>query len=148
MTTAVSSSLRQLCTFHVAGLFFGVDVLSVQEVLRARELAPVPLAPPVVEGLLNLRGQIVSAIDLRRRLGFGPRESEDPPMFMIVRTEDGQVALIVDAVGDVLEVSPDSFEAPPDTMSAAMRPVIIGVHKLPRRLLHVIDPEQAAALPA
>lgn len=139
---------RQLCTFHVAGLFLGLDVLSVQEVLRARELARVPLAPPTIDGLLNLRGQIVSAIDLRRRLGFPGREPDAVPMFMIVRTLDGQVALLVDTVGDVVEVAPDTFEAPPETVPAAVRTLITGVHKLPQRLLHILDPEQASSLPA
>lgn len=140
MTTA-----QQLCTFHVADLFLGLDVLCVQEVLRARELAPVPLAPTNIEGLLNLRGQIVTAIDLRRRLGFPPR-SGDGAMFVIVRTADGQVALIVDSVGDVLEVDADSFEDAPDTVPGLQRALIGGVHKLPNRLLHVLDPEQTTSL--
>lgn len=140
--------VRQLCTFHVADLYLGIDVLSVQEILRARALAPVPLAPATIEGLLNLRGQIVTAIDLRCRLGFPPRAPDATPMFMIVRTVDGQVALIVDAVGDVLESSADTFEPPPDTVPEAVRRLIEGVHKLPDRLLHVLDCEQATALAA
>ncbi len=142
------SAPRQLCTFHVAGLYLGVDVLSVQEVLRARELARVPLAPDTIEGLLNLRGQIVTAIDLRRRLGFPARDSGSDSMFMIVRTTDGQVALIVDTVGDVLDVAPDTFELPPDTVPVQVRQLVTGVHKLPQHLLHVLDSEQATALAA
>ncbi|MBI5767719.1 MAG: chemotaxis protein CheW [Verrucomicrobia bacterium] len=142
------SASHQFCTFHVGGLFLGVDVLHVQEVMRQRELATVPLAPATVEGLLNLRGQIVTAIDLRRRLGCPARAADEVPMFMIVRTDDGFTALLVDAVGDVLEVDPESFEPAPDTLPAATRALISGVHKLPGRLLHVLDAAQAATLPA
>lgn len=142
------SAPRQFCTFQVADLYLGLDVLTVQEVLRARELARVPLAPANVEGLLNLRGQIVTAIDLRRRLGFPLRQADDPPMFMIVRTDDGFLALLVDSVGDVIEVDDATFEAAPDTLSSAMRALIAGVHKLPQRLLHILDARQAAAVPA
>ena len=133
----------QYCTFHVGGLFLGLDVLSVQEVLRASPLSRVPLAPPTVEGLLNLRGQIVTTIDLRRRLGFEPRQADAEPMFMIVRTADGHVSLLVDSVGDVIEVTDESFEAPPETLAPATRSLIRGVHKLPKHLLHLLDPEQA-----
>ncbi len=141
------SALQQLCTFYIADLFIGLDVLNVQEVLRPQELARVPLAPPNVEGLLNLRGHIVTAIDLRRRLGFPARAPDAEPMFMIVRTADGFVALLVDRVGDVIEVDESTFEPTPDNIPAATRTLIAGVHKLPQRLLHLLDATQAA-LPA
>jgi len=144
------SATTQYCTFHVAGLFLGINVLSVQEVLRASALtlARVPLAPSTVEGLLNLRGQIVTTIDLRLRLGFEPRAAEAEPMLMIVRTGDGHVSLVVDSVGDVIEVTDESFESPPETLPAAARALVRGVHKLPRQLLHLLDPEAATDLSA
>ncbi len=136
----------QYCTCYVAGLFLGVDVLAVQEVLRASPLSPVPLAPPTVEGLLNLRGQIVTTIDLRRRLGFEPRRADATPMFMIIRSAGGQVAVQVDAVGDVLAVDADTFESPPETLPPAARALILGVHKLPKQILHLLDPDKATAV--
>jgi purine-binding chemotaxis protein CheW len=139
---------HQLCTFHVAGLFLGLDVLAVQEVLRVRELALIPLAPANVEGLLNLRGQIVTAIDLRRRLGFPPRNADESPMIMIVRDEDGCVALLVDRVGDVIDVEDTTFEPAPDTLPASMRALLLGVHKLPKQLLHVLDARETTAASA
>jgi purine-binding chemotaxis protein CheW len=142
------NTTTQYCTFHVAGLFLGVDVLSVQEVLRATELARVPLAPATVEGLLNLRGQIVTTIDLRRRLSFEPRAADAEPMFMIVHTADGYVALVVDSVGDVIEVNDETYEPTPETLPATARALVSGVHKLPGRLLHLLDATQAATLPA
>src|SRR5579863_8804310 len=94
---ANSESVRtsgQFATFFVADLFFGVDVLRVQEVLRFQQMTPVPLAPDVIEGLINLRGQIVTAIDMRRRLRLPPRAGEKTPMNMVVRSEDGAVSLL------------------------------------------------------
>src|SRR5437763_10143678 len=94
----------QFSTFFVADLFFGVDVLRVQEVLRFQPMTRVPQAPEVIEGLINLRGQIVTAIDMRRRLRLPPRGAEHAPMNMVVRTEGGAVSLLVDEIGDVLDV--------------------------------------------
>ena len=142
------SATRQLCTFYVADLLIGVDVLAVQEVMRSRPLARVPLAPVEIQGLINLRGQIVTAIDLRRRLNFPPRPETISPMFMIMRTVDGFVAFLVDSVGDVIDVADDTFELPPDTMPAAARALVSGVHKLPKQILHVLAIEQAAELNA
>src|ERR1700720_824676 len=89
---------EQLSTFFVADLFFGVDVLDVQEVLRFQQMTPVPQAPEVIEGLINLRGQIVTAIDMRRRLRLPPRGGDETPMNMVVRTGDGAVSLLVDEI--------------------------------------------------
>jgi purine-binding chemotaxis protein CheW len=133
---------RQLCTFVLHDLHLGVEVDRVQEVLRYQEMTRVPLAPPVVEGLINLRGQIVTAIDLRRRLGLPERASDRRPMNVVVRTEDGIVSLLVDEIGDVLEVGTDSFEAPPATLRGPARDLIRGVHKLDRQLLLLLDVEQ------
>lgn len=141
-----TASVRQYCTFEVDSLFLGIDVLHVQEVMKSRELAPVPLAHGAVQGLLNLRGQIVTAIDLRRRLDLPPRPEDRRPMLVVARTEGAAVAFLVDAIGDVIDVAEDTFEPPPDTIRASVRPLIVGVHKLPKRLLHVLDAERAADL--
>jgi purine-binding chemotaxis protein CheW len=138
---------RQFCTFYVAGLYLGIDVLTLHEVLRSRDLARVPLAPANIEGLLNLRGRIVPAIDLRRRLGFPPVARSADSYFMLVRTAEDQVALIVDAVGDVIDVGADSFELPPETVQPDIRALIRGVHKLEGALLHILDAGTAAAPP-
>ncbi|MBE2213283.1 MAG: chemotaxis protein CheW [Opitutaceae bacterium] len=141
-----AASVRQYCTFEVDSLFLGIDVLHVQEVMKSRDLAPVPLAHDAVQGLLNLRGQIVTAIDLRRRLDLPPRPENRPPMLVVARTEGAVVAFLVDAIGDVIDVAEDTFEPPPDTIRTTVRDLIVGVHKLPKRLLHVLDAEHAADL--
>jgi len=144
---------QPFCTFFLKGHLFGVPVPRVQEVIRFQPMTPVPLAPPAVEGLINLRGQIVLAIDLRRRLALGERPEGDLPVNVVVRTPDGAVSLLVDEIGDVIEVGDSTFEAPPETLWETARSMILGVHKLERKLLHVLDTEktcqvQDASLPA
>src|SRR3954454_16474957 len=111
------ATAHQYCTFTVDGHYFGVDVLRVQEVIRAQPMTRVPLAPPVVRGLINLRGQIVTAIDLRRRLGMPDRAADRPPVNVVVRTDDGAVSLLVDEIGDVIAPPEAAFERPPATLT-------------------------------
>src|SRR5262245_10385244 len=106
----------------------------------------VPLAPPVVRGLINLRGQIVTAIDLRRRLELPDRPAEQEPVNVVVQTDDGAVSLLVDEIGDVLQVSETAFERPPETLQGTARALIRGVYKLPDRLLLILDPERTVNL--
>jgi purine-binding chemotaxis protein CheW len=103
----------------------------------------VPLAHEVVEGMINLRGQIVVAIDLRRRLQLSERADGELPINVVVRTPDGAVSLLVDEIGEVIEVEQSSFEAPPETLRGAVRSMILGVHKLDGKLLHLLDTEKA-----
>jgi len=138
----------QFATFFVGNLFFGVDVLRVQEVLRAQQMTRVPLAPAVIEGLINLRGQIVTAIDMRRRLGLPPRAPGETPMNMVVRTEDGAVSLLVDEIGDVLDVEAAAYERPPQNLDPEVRELIRGVYKLKDRLLLVLDTDRTVELAA
>jgi purine-binding chemotaxis protein CheW len=136
----------QFATFFVADLFFGVDVLRVQELLRFQPMTPVPQAPDVIEGLINLRGQIVTAIDMRRRLRLPPRTGDLTPMNMVVRTDDGAVSLLVDEIGDVLDVDEATYERPPENLDPAPRELIRGVYKLKDRLLLVLDAERTVDL--
>src|SRR3954454_2624239 len=103
---------RQVCSFFLGGLRFGVDVQQVQEFVPYQEMTRVPLAPPTVRGLLNLRGQIVTGIDLRRRLGLPDRAAECLPTNVVLRGEDSPVSFLVDEVGEVLDVATDSWEPP------------------------------------
>jgi purine-binding chemotaxis protein CheW len=137
---------HQYCTFHVDGHYFGLDVLKVQEIIRYQDMTRVPLAPPVVRGLINLRGQIVTAIDLRRRLALSDRPADQLPLNVVVQTDDGAVSLLVDEIGDVLEVSEQLFERPPETLTPAARELIRGAYKLQDRLLLILDPERAVSV--
>jgi purine-binding chemotaxis protein CheW len=138
----------QFSTFFVADLFFGVDVLKVQELLRFQQMTRVPQAPDVIEGLINLRGQIVTAIDMRRRLRLPPRPADQMPMNMVVSTHDGAVSLLVDEIGDVLDVDAATYEQPPANLDSSARELIRGVYKLNDRLLLVLDTERTVDLAA
>lgn len=142
------STSHQLCTFHLDGLYFGVDVQQVQEVICYQEMTRVPLAPPVVRGLINLRGQIVTAIDMRRRFELPPLPEGRLPMNVVIRTDGGPVSLLVDEIGDVLEVDPASYERPPETLRGPARELIQGAYKLNNRLLLALDANRAIGVTA
>ena len=139
---------RQCCTFYAAGLYFGLDVMNVQEIIRYQEMTRVPLAPPVVRGLINLRGQIVTALDLRRRLDLPDRPDDQLPVNVVVQTDDGAVSLLVDEIGDVLELPETDFERPPDTLTGPARDLILGAYKLPGRLLLILNTAKTVNLAA
>jgi purine-binding chemotaxis protein CheW len=134
---------RQLCTFTLGDQLFGVDAHLVQEVIRYQEMTRVPLTTRSVTGLINLRGQIVTAIDLRKRLDQDDRTDGKLPMNVVIRCDEGAVSLLVDSIGDVIEVSEDSFESPPDTLPPSSRELIGGTYKLNDRLLLVLNTQAA-----
>ena len=136
------------CTFRVDDLYFGVEVRQVQEVIRYQPTTRVPLAPGVVQGLMNLRGQIVTALGLRNRLGLPAAEGDDKPMNVVIRTADGPVSLLVDEIGDVVQADQDCFEPPPETVQGAQRDLIRGVFKLEGRLLLILDTERVVQIAA
>jgi purine-binding chemotaxis protein CheW len=137
------SESRQLCTFTVDDLYLGVDVMEVQEVIRYQEMTAVPLAPEVVRGLINLRGQIVTALDLRRMLELPPLEGGELPTNVVIRDgADEAVSLLVDQIGDVIDTDPDDFEPVPPTLSGPARELVLGAYKLPHALLLVLDTER------
>lgn len=122
---------------------FGVDVLEVQEVLREQQMTRIPTAPQVIRGLINLRGQIVTAIDMRLRLRLPSLKTGEPMMNMILRTEDGAASLLVDEIGDVVEVSSSSYEECPENLAASVREIVVGVHKMNGSLLLLLDTAKA-----
>ena len=128
----------QYVTFTLGEHLYGIDVADVQEVLPSRAAARVPLAGPDVAGLINLRGQVVLALDLRTRLGLPPREQTEQ-MMVVVTLGPEPVSLLVDQIGDVAETSDDQFETPPQTLSSELRDVIRGAYKLDDRLLLALD---------
>ena len=141
------SDERQFCTFYADGMYFGIGVREVQEVLQYQDMVRVPLASPVVRGLINLRGQIVTAIDLRRRLDLPDRPDDSDPMNVVVRTDEGAVSLLVDQIGDVVEVDERTFERAPETLRGRARDLIDGVYKLDGQLLLILDAHKAIDVP-
>jgi len=147
MTTATILK-TQYCTFWADGLFFGLAVRDVQEVLRYQDMTHVPRAPEAVHGLINLRGQIVTAIDLRTRLGLAERPEEQLPMNVVLNSRGEVVSLLVDDIGDVLDTDGAQLEPPPATLPTTVRDVTLGVISLPDNILLVLDADLAADIPS
>jgi purine-binding chemotaxis protein CheW len=139
---------RLYATARLGEMTCGVDALLVQEVLRYQHMTRVPLAPAEVSGLINLRGQVVTAIDLRQRLGLTPRGVDQESMNLVVRTDEGAVSLLVDAIGDVIRVDEDLLEPPPGTLEPAVAALVTGVYKLDTGLLLTLDVELACRVAA
>ncbi|HWJ09961.1 MAG TPA: chemotaxis protein CheW [Nocardioides sp.] len=145
-TATTTAATEQYCTFWVAGLFFGVAVEEVQEVLRLQPMTPVPRADEAVTGLINLRGQIVTAVDLRVRLGLPPRAAGEVPMNVIVRSRGEVVSLLVDDIGDVIDpglLGGVDAQPVPSNMPREVQDVVRGVRPLPDTILLVLDADRA-----
>lgn len=143
---------RQFCTFFLGDQYFGIDVLQVREIVQPQPITDVPLTPPAMRGLINLRGQIVTAIDTRLRLNLAPRTTlltapRAEQLNVVVNTAEGSMSLLVDEIGDVLTLDDQDFEPPPRTMAASAREMILGTYKLSDRLLIILDVEQLARIP-
>ena len=138
---------QKYSTFYLNGICFGVPIEKVQEVLEFQDITPVPLSPPVLPGIINLRGQILTTLDLKTRLELAENESQEPPMMIVVRTSEGPMNLVVDKIGSVLDVDPEQFEKPTETLKPGVRAVTTHVCKLDGRLLLVLDTEKIIQLP-
>lgn len=125
-------------TMLVAGQLFGIPVLEVHDVFSPSKLAHVPMAPPEVEGVLNLRGRIVTAIDLRRRFGYPPREAGEKKMTVVIEHHGEPYSLLVDAVGEVLSLAEVAFERNPVNLDSRWRDVSEGIYRLENELMVVL----------
>ena len=126
----------QYCTFWLDELYLGIPALAVQEVLRNPGLTPVPQAPEAVRGLINLRGQIVTAVDLGATLGREPTERR---MVVVVGSAQGATSLLVDSIADVVEVAESAHEPVPTTLTGVAREYLQATCALPDKLLLVLD---------
>ena len=135
---------NKFCTFYLDKLFLGIEVEKVQEIIRYQKITHVPLSSPEVAGLINLRSQIVTAIDLRRRMQLNDHKIEKLPINVIVSLANETISLLVDKVGDVIDVSQDNFELPPKTLRRKVRRLIRGAYKLEKQLLLILDVEKVA----
>ncbi len=129
---------RDYVTMTIADQLFGIPVLAVQDVLGPQRITRIPLSPPEVAGALNLRGRIVTAIDVRRRLGLPARAADNPGMSVVVDHKGELYSLIVDAVGEVMSLPSDSYERNPSTLDPRWREVSGGIYRLKGKLLVVL----------
>lgn len=146
--TVISATVQQYCTFRVDHLLIGVEVWRVQEVIRDQPTTLVPLAPAEVRGLINLRGQIVTTIDVRHWMRLGPRDEGGQAMNAVLRLDGEAVSLLVDEAGEVVSPSRDAFEPLPPTASERVRRLFSGTFKLPDRLLLVLDTSAISSINA
>lgn len=137
-----SDDSQEFVTVVIGGQLFGIPVLAVQDVLGPQKITRVPLAPPEIAGALNLRGRIVTAVDVRRRLNLPPRPAEDEGMSVVVEHKGEAYSLLIDSVGEVLSVPLAAFERNPATLNSRWREVSGGVFRLEGKLLVVLEVER------
>lgn len=141
--TATGTS-TQYATFWLGSGLYGVQVERVREVLRQQDITRVPLAPATVAGLINLRGQVVTTVDLHERLALAGEHAAES-MLVVVLVGGESVALLVDRIGGVVDVTESQFEPPPDTLVGAVRELVSGAYKLEGQLLLSLDVDAAVA---
>lgn len=134
-----SAAQQEFVTLRLGEQLFGISVLAVQDVMRHQPIAPIPLAQEVISGSLNVRGRIVTAYNMRRRMGMGDYPNPHGIMMVVVDYQHELFALMVDAVGDVLSLPMSTFEKAPANMDASWRSLAAGVFKLETELLVILD---------
>lgn len=134
-----SDETEEFVTFTIAGQLFGIPVLQIQDVLSSYQITPIPLAPPEIKGSLNLRGRVVTAIDVRLRLGLAARPKEAESMSIVAENEGELYSLMVDSVGEVLALSQSAYERNLPTLDAKFRAFSDGIYRLDKQLLVVLD---------
>lgn len=139
LTVIASADDNMYVTLFIADQLFGVPVLEVRDILGPQRITHIPLAPPEVAGSLNLRGRIVTAIDVRTRLGLGKQADGGKSMSVVVDYNGELYSLIVDKVGEVMTLASDSYERNPVTLDQRWLEVSNGIHRLSDRLLVVLD---------
>jgi purine-binding chemotaxis protein CheW len=139
MTQRTDHSLSEYVTALIGGQLFGLPILRVQDVFAPERLTGVPLSPPEVAGVLNLRGRIVTLIDMRRRLGLGSRDDGQPPMAIGVESRGESYGLLIDSVGEVLKLDNLAWEPNPSNLDARLESVSTGIYRLDNQLLMILD---------
>lgn len=137
--------MQAYSTFSIDNLYFGFLTAEVVELTKGLDITPVPLGPKAVSGFINLRGQIVSAIDMRTRLGLSPGVFNENTISIFFKYQGTLFGLLVDEVNDILELDQSTFENPPSNLPSAAQDLIVGVHKLPQKLLLILEPNRIIA---
>ena len=130
---------QEFVTVVLDGQWFGIPVLTVQDVLGPRQIARIPISPPEVAGSLNLRGRIVTAIDPRVRLGLPERTESGSGMSVVVEHDGDLYSLLIDSVGEVLNLPAHQYERNPSTLDSRWRDISAGIYRLDDRLMVVLD---------
>jgi purine-binding chemotaxis protein CheW len=136
------NATQKLATFYVGGFYCGIHTKDVVELTKDLDVTPVPLSPNPVLGLLNQRGHIVTAINMRLRLSEPDRTLTTESTGIFYKHATGLFAFVVDRVGEIVELSPQEFESPPTHLTGPSLDFLMGVYKLPDSLLLVLDPQK------
>lgn len=139
--SVVDSSSKQFVTMIIDGQLFGIPVLTVQDILRPQKITNIPLVSSEIMGTINLRGRIVTVINTRKRLGAADNDNSDSCMHVVVDNKGEQYSLVVDKVGEVLNLSLDDFESTPANLSSMWQDVSLGVYRLDKEIMVVLDIE-------
>jgi len=137
--------VRDYITVWIGGQLFGLPILLVQDVFMPDSITGVPLSMEEIAGVLNLRGRIVTAIDMRRRLGLPPRQEDEPTIAVGIEENNESYGLLIDSVGDVLTLDTDSYEENPANLDPRWASVSGGVHRLDGQLMVVLDVDRVLA---
>ena len=148
MTQKADHSFNEYVTALIGGQLFGLPILRVQDVFAPERLTTVPLSPPEVAGVLNLRGRIVTLIDMRCRLGLGSREDGQQSMAIGVESRGESYGLLIDSVGEVLKLDNQSWEPNPSNLDARLASVSTGIYRLDSQLLKVLDVDRVLDITA
>ncbi|MBL4639026.1 MAG: chemotaxis protein CheW [Kordiimonadaceae bacterium] len=143
--SVVGAGRKDYVTIKVDNQMLGIPVLAVHDVLNPQRITPIPLAPSWVAGVLNLRGRIVTAIDLRSRLGLPQLDPDKKSMSVVVEHNDDPYSLQIDSVGEVLSLDDQLFEKNPVTLDARWRDVSRGIYRLEGELLPILDVDRLLA---
>lgn len=141
-----SKNIVELATFYIGDALCGMDILKVQEINKLMQMTKVPQAPEYVLGILNLRGQIVTIIDLGKKLGLGETDISRDPRNIIVNSAVGHVGLLVIKIGDVVAADMEKLEPPPANMRGIQGDFFTGVYKTQNTLIGILDVEKVLSL--
>ena len=138
----LNQNLIELSTFLVGDALCGMDILTIQEINKLIDMTSVPQAPSYVLGILNLRGQIITSIDLGKKLGLGETEMSEDPRNIIVNSRGEHIGLMVRKISDVVQADKDKFEPPPSNMGGIQGEFFTGVYKTESKLIGILDVEK------
>jgi purine-binding chemotaxis protein CheW len=136
------STVTDFVTFYVGGYYFGISVADVLELNRNMDITPVPKSPKIVRGVTNLRGQLVAAIDMHERLKLDTTAAHQESLSIILQCDGYLIAILIDDVGEILSLDTENFEPPPNIFSKAAKELIMGVYKLPEKLLLILNAQR------
>jgi len=136
---AAAEQLIEYVTVFIGGQLFGLPISRVQDVFMPERITRVPLAPPEIAGVLNLRGRIVTTVDMRRRLGLPPRDDNKPSMAVGIELKGESYGLLIDTVGEVMKLGEATLEPNPVNLDPRLARVSAGVHRLDGQLMVILD---------